>query len=92
MRPLCRPLETSRVERVRVARGSMLYSLEIHPLPELRMNGDGFFDRGGADDAGVADFDQDGAFGRGDEVGGEDDGAELVWRAIIGAIEHDPGL
>ena len=37
VRPLCRPLLTSRGVRVRVARGSMEYSLEIHPLPELRM-------------------------------------------------------
>ena len=33
-----RPLEASRGVRVRVERGSMLYSLEIHPLPALRMN------------------------------------------------------
>ena len=90
VRPLWRPLETSRGVRVSVERGSMLYSLEIHPLPrvahELR---DGFFDRRGADDARVADFNQNGAFGGGDEIGREEYGAELVGGTIIRAIEHE---
>src|SRR5258708_4760907 len=38
VRPLCRPLADSRAVRVRVARGNIPYSLEIHPLPELRRN------------------------------------------------------
>ena len=33
-----RPFVTSRGVRVKLARGSMLYSLEFQPLPRLRMN------------------------------------------------------
>src|SRR6185312_14551138 len=39
VRPLGRPLETSRGVRVDVARGSMEYSAVTQPLPVLRRNG-----------------------------------------------------
>src|ERR1700733_3393972 len=38
VRPLARPLVTSRGVRVPVARGSMAYSAVTHPFPELRRN------------------------------------------------------
>ena len=38
VRPLCRPLLASRGVRVKVDRGSMLYSLVTQPLPLLRRN------------------------------------------------------
>ena len=53
---------------------------------ELR---DGFFDRRGADDARVADFDEHRSFSGGDEIGRENDGTKLLGRTIVGAIEHD---
>ncbi len=42
-------------------------------------------DGGVAEDAGVAGFDENGAFGHGDVVGGEADGAEGVGGAVVGA-------
>ena len=38
VRPLGLPFATSRDVRVNVARGIIAYSLEIHPLPEFRIN------------------------------------------------------
>ncbi len=49
--------------------------------------GDALLDGGVAEDAGVAGFDEDGAFGHGDVVGGDADGAESVGGAIVGAEE-----
>ncbi len=49
--------------------------------------GDTLLDGGVAEDAGVAGFDEDGAFGHRDVVGGEADGAESVGRAVVGAEE-----
>ena len=89
MRPLGRPLFTSRGVRVKVARGSMLYSLEIHPLPRLRMNcGTDLLHRSGANYAGIADFDQNRSFSRINEIGNDVDRTHLVRRAIIRTKEH----
>ena len=49
--------------------------------------GDALLDGGVAEDAGVAGFDEDGAFGGGDVAGGEADGAEGVGGAVVGAEE-----
>ena len=54
--------------------------------------GDALLDGGVTEDAGVAGFDEDGAFGGGDEVGGEADGAEGVGGAVVGAEELCCGL
>jgi len=71
----------------------MLYSEEIHPLPELRNKlRDGFLDRRGADDASVADFDEGGTFCGTDEVWGDHDETELVGGTIVRAIEHQAGI
>ena len=93
VRPLCRPLETSRVDagqsRTRqhaVLAGDPAFAAIAH---ETR---DSFFDRGSADDTGIAHFNQDGTLRSRDEFRGEDDGAKLVERAIIGTIEHANGL
>ena len=56
---------------------------------ELR---DGFFDRGGADYAGIADFDEGGAFGGVDVVGRDENGTELVGGTVVGAEKHRAGL
>jgi hypothetical protein len=59
--------------------GSMPYSAVTQPRPELRSQpGDSLLDGGVAEDAGVAGFDEDGAFGHGDVVGGEADGTEKI--------------
>ena len=53
--------------------------------------GDSLLDGGVAEDAGVAGFDEDGAFGHGDVVGSEADGAEGVGCALVGAEELGRG-
>src|ERR1700757_540889 len=50
--------------------------------------GDGLFDGSGADDAGVADFDERGAFGGVDEVREDGDGPDLVESTVIGTENH----
>jgi len=50
---------------------------------------DSLFDRGGADHASIAHFNEDGTLGGGDEIRGKDDRAQLVGRTVVGTIEHD---
>ncbi len=79
VRPPILPRSASRAVRVRVARGSMPYSAVTQPRPELRSRaGDTLLDGGVAEDAGIAGFDEDGAFGHGDVMGGDADGAEGI--------------
>src|ERR1700757_451956 len=49
---------------------------------------DGLFDGSSADDPGVADFDEGGAFGGVDEVGEDGDGPDLVESTVIGTENH----
>ncbi len=53
--------------------------------------GDSLLDGGVAEDAGVSGFDEDGAFGHGDVVGGEADGTESAGCAVVGAEELGGG-
>ena len=50
--------------------------------------GDALLDGGVAEDAGVAGFDEDGAFGGGDVVGSDADGAEGVGGAVVWTEER----
>ena len=54
--------------------------------------GDALLDGGVAEDAGVAGFDEDGAFGHDDVAGGDADGAEGVGGAVVGPEELRWGL
>ncbi len=65
----------------------MPYSAVTQPRPSCGANRDALLDGGVAEDAGVAGLHEDGAFGHGDVVGGDADGAEGVGGAVVGAEE-----
>ena len=93
VRPEARPLLTSRGVRVEGgAREHAVFARDPAFAAVAQEGGNRFFDRGGADDAGVADFDERGAFGGVDKVGEDGDRPKLIGGAVVGAKNHLVGL
>jgi len=74
--------------RVRVARGSIPYSLDTHPLPLLRRKAGTASSTEAVDHPRVADFNQRGAFGGMDEVRENRDRTDLIGGAVVGTKKH----
>jgi hypothetical protein len=83
-------LADSRAVRVSVERGSIPYSPEIHPLPELRKNAgtDSSTDAVQMTRVFPISISADPFRGR-DEVGNDVDGTNLLRSAVIAAKDHE---
>src|ERR1700745_49559 len=81
VRPPCLPAAASRRVRSSVARGSMPYSAVTQPRAlRLEPGRQAFFQGGGDQHMGVAEFDHAGTLGVFDDAAFQRDGAQLIGR------------